>query len=140
MFEFIPPSKKKRGFFALDHASKFLQSQAERLDALIRTRLWLQVIIGLVMGILVGGLLGPDLGWVSPETAEILGDWVALPGKLFLGLIGMVVSILVLASIILGLSKSSSGEQLKSIGIKLTFFVVVTTTFAAALLVHAPRL
>jgi len=133
MFPFIPAPKQNRGFFALDHASEFLQSQAKRLDDLVRTRLWLQVIIGLVMGIIVGGLLGPDLKWVSPETAVLLGDWMALPGKLFLGLIGMVVSILVLASIILGLSKASSGEQLKSIGIKLTFFIVVTTTFAAAL-------
>jgi Na+/H+-dicarboxylate symporter len=133
MFQFIQPRKQKGGFFALDHASEFLQSQAKRLDALIRAKLWLQVIIGLVLGIIVGGLLGPDLGWVSPETAVLLGNWMALPGKLFLGLIGMVVSILVLASIILGLSKSSSGEQLKSVGIKLTFFVVITTTLAAAL-------
>ncbi len=103
MFQFIPSQKQKRRFIALDHASEFLHSQAKRLDSLIRTRLWLQVIIGLVMGILVGGLLGPDLGWVSPETAVLLGNWVALPGKLFLGLIGMVVSILVLASIVLGL-------------------------------------
>lgn len=133
MFPFLTSSKQKRRFFALDHASELLQSQAKRLDALIRAKLWLQVIIGLVMGIIVGGLLGPDLEWVSPETAVLLGNWMALPGKLFLGLIGMVVSILVLASIILGLSKSSSGEQLKSVGIKLTFFVVITTTLAAAL-------
>jgi len=133
MTRLIPQLKKKGGFFALDQASEFVQSQVKRLDTLVRTRLWLQVIIGLVLGIGVGGLLGPDLGWVPHETAVLLGDWIALPGKLFLGLIGMVVSILVLASIVLGLSKSSSGEQLKSIGIKLTFFVVVTTTFAAAL-------
>ncbi len=129
----LPSLKKKVGFFSLDQASEFVQSQARRLEALVRTRLWLQVIIGLILGIGVGGLLGPDLGWVPHETAVLLGDWIALPGKLFLGLIGMVVSILVLASIVLGLSQASSGEQLKSIGIKLTLFILVTTTFAAAL-------
>ena len=71
MFQFIQSRKQKGRFFALDHASELLQSQAKRLDALIRARLWLQVIIGLVMGIIVGGLLGPDLGWVSPETAVL---------------------------------------------------------------------
>lgn len=129
----LPSLKKKVGFFSLDQASEFVESQAKRLEALVRTRLWLQVIIGLILGIGVGGLLGPDLGWVPHETAVLLGDWIALPGKLFLGLIGMVVSILVLASIVLGLSQASSGEQLKSIGIKLTLFILVTTTFAAAL-------
>lgn len=129
----LPSLKKKVGFFSLDQASEFVESQAKRLEALVRTRLWLQVIIGLILGIAVGGLLGPDLGWVPHQTAVLLGDWIALPGKLFLGLIGMVVSILVLASIVLGLSQASSGEQLKSIGIKLTLFILVTTTFAAAL-------
>ncbi len=124
-------SGHKSGLFSLDQASQFLKSLSGHLDTLVRNRLWLQVIIGLVAGIAVGGVLGPDLGMVSPQTASLISDWLALPGKLFLGLIGMVVSLLVLASIVTGLSKSTGGEQLKTIGVKLTVFVVVTTALAA---------
>ncbi len=126
-------SEQKSGLFSLDQASQFLKSLSSQLDTLVRNRLWLQVIIGLVAGIAVGGVLGPDLGLIEPQTAIRISDWLALPGKLFLGLIGMVVSILVLASIVSGLSKSTGGEQLKTIGIKLTLFVVITTALAAGL-------
>ena len=126
-------TQQKTSLFSLDQASRFLKSLSDRLDTLVRNRLWLQVIIGLVAGILVGGVLGPDLGIVPLQTASLISDWLALPGKLFLGLIGMVVSILVLASIVSGLSKSTGGEQLKTIGIKLTLFVVITTAIAAGL-------
>ncbi len=126
-------AEQKPGLFSLDQASQFLKSLSDRLDTLVRNRLWLQVIIGLVAGILAGAVLGPDLGIVSPQIASLISDWLALPGKLFLGLIGMVVSILVLASIVSGLSKSTGGEQLKTIGIKFTLFVVTTTAIAAGL-------
>jgi Na+/H+-dicarboxylate symporter len=134
MFDFFfSPSSKRRKILMIDSASGFLKSLSGRLDSLIKNKLWLQVIIGLVMGIVVGTLLGPDLNLISPETAVIVGDWLALPGKLFLGLIGMVVSLLVLASIIIGLNNSSGGSQLRSVGIKFTIFVVVTTTLAAGM-------
>lgn len=134
MFDFIPPSLSKgRKILMIDSASGFLKSLSGRLDSLVKNRLWLQVIIGLILGIIVGALLGPDLALVSPEKAITVGDWLALPGKLFLGLIGMVVSILVLASIIIGLNNSTGGNQLRSVGIKFTIFVLITTTLAAGL-------
>ncbi len=129
----IVPTFKGKNFFVVDTTTEFLGGLAERLESLVKNRLWLKVIIGLVAGVVVGAILGPDLGWVSPEKAHQIGGWLALPGKLFLGLIGMVVSILVLASIIIGLSQSSSGEQLKTIGLKFSLFVVATTALAAAL-------
>ena len=134
MFNFSPPTPSKGNKILLvDSASEFLGNLSDRLDSLVKNRLWLQVIIGLIMGIIVGAILGPDMGWVSPEWAIVLGDWLALPGKLFLGLIGMVVSILVLASIIIGLNNSTGGGQLRSVGIKFAVFVVITTTLAAGL-------
>lgn len=129
----IVPNFKGKNFFVVDTTTEFLGGLSERLESLVKNRLWLKVLIGLVAGIVVGAILGPDLGWIAPENAHQIGGWLALPGKLFLGLIGMVVSILVLASIIIGLSQSSSGEQLKTIGLKFTVFVVLTTSLAAAL-------
>lgn len=61
------------------------------LQGFIRARLWAQVLVGMFAGIGVGMLLGPTVGWVSPQTAATVGNWLALPGKLFLSLIQMIV-------------------------------------------------
>ena len=52
------------------------------LQGLIRGKLWLQVLVGMFLGIVVGILMGPSLGWVSPADATTISDWLALPGKL----------------------------------------------------------
>ena len=57
------------------------------LQSLVRGRLWLQVIVGMIFGIATGILIGPSVGWVEPSNANVLGDWLAFPGKLFLALI-----------------------------------------------------
>jgi len=104
-----------------------------QVDAWLRTRLWAQVVGGLVLGILLGYLLGPDLNWVERDTAEAAGRWLALPGNLFLGLISMVLVPLVIGSIVQGLSGSQSASELKSVGGRFVIYVVVTTAFAATL-------
>ena len=64
---------------------------------LLRERLWLQVLIGMVLGIGTGVLLGPGFNLVERETAETVGNWLALPGRLFLASIQFVVIPLVVA-------------------------------------------
>ena len=107
-----------------------LKYLANNLQALIRGRLWLQVVIGMFMGILVGIALGPTTGWVEVATANIMGDWLAFPGKLFLALIQMIVIPLVFASIIRGLAATEDLEQLRKIGLRVVLFFIVTTAFA----------
>ena len=111
---------------------KSLRHLRHRVRAWTRTRLWAQVLAGLVLGLVFGTFIGPDLGWVAPETAEVVGRWVALPGNIFLRLISMVLAPLVLGSIVLGLTRSESGGDLRSVGLRFMTFVVVTTTMAAA--------
>ena len=94
----------------------FYRSLTPRLDALVRAKLWLQVMLALAAGIIVGGLLGPDLGWVSRPQADLIGTWLALPGKLFLALIRMVIIPLAASSIVLGIAGSGGGEALRSVG------------------------
>ncbi len=105
----------------------------KRAESWVQRRLWLQVMIALGIGAFVGFLLGPDLALIPRETADMIGIWLALPGRLFLGLIGMVLIPLVVCSIILGLAGAASGEQLQKIGSRLALFVVTTTSAAAAL-------
>ena len=107
-----------------------LRDQSFRLRAWIRTRLWAQVLVGMVAGFAVGVVLGPDVGWLSPQMSEMLGAWLALPGRIFLGLIAMVLVPLIFASIVGGLTGVPTGAELKSVGLKLTAFIVGTTLAA----------
>jgi Na+/H+-dicarboxylate symporter len=106
---------------------------SDSLQSLVRGRLWLQVVLGMVLGIGAGIALGPTAGWVSTETAKTLGAWMALPGRVFLGAIQMIVIPLVFASIIRGLAASEDVEQLKRVGLSAVAFFVVTTMIAVAI-------
>ncbi len=87
----------------------------------------------MTVGILVGLVLGPSSGFVEPATAHLIGNWLALPGQLFLTMLQMIVVPLVFASIIRGIASTDDLEQLKKVGFRAMLFFVVTTVIAAAL-------
>ena len=91
------------------------------------------VLIAIALGVGVGALFGPDLALVSRHAAEVIGDWLALPGKLFLALIRMVIIPLVASSIIMGLTAAGDGADLKRIGLRFIIYVLATTLCAAAI-------
>lgn len=103
------------------------------LKGLVEGRLWLKVLIGMGAGLLVGVLLGPSVGLLEAQTAVTVGNWLALPGRLFLATIQMIVIPLVVASVIRGLAASENIEQLKKLGVRVTLFFAATTALAAAL-------
>ena len=107
-----------------------LAKLSTQLQELINRRLWLKILVALLLGVGTGILLGPTTGWLHPDTSSIIGNWLAIPGKIFLGLIQMIVVPLVFASIIRGLAASDSMEQLKQIGIRLVIYFMITTTIA----------
>ena len=107
--------------------------QVVLLRGWVRTRLWAQVLVGLVLGVLIGALISPDVGLVEREAASRIGSWLALPGQLFLGLISLSLVTLVFVSILQGLVAPKEGAQLRSIGIRLAVIVLSTTTIAAVL-------
>ncbi len=107
-----------------------LKYLTDYLQSLVRGRLWLKVLVGMVLGITVGITIGPSVGWVDPAIATLLGDWLAFPGKLFLALIQMIVIPLVFASIIRGLAATEDLEQLRKIGLRVVLFFVATTALA----------
>ena len=111
-----------------------------RLDGLVKGKLWLQVIIALVLGMGAGALLGPDLALIPRSQADLIGDWLALPGKLFLALIRMVIIPLAASSIILGIAGTGGGDVLRAVGRKLTGFVLLTTVAATVVGVTFARL
>ena len=111
-------------------AIKPLEYFSSSLNRLVRGRLWLKVLIGMLLGIGTGILIGPGLGWVNADLANTLGNWLALPGQLFLTLVQMIVIPLVFASVVRGLDASESLEQLKRMGLGVVFYFIVTTTVA----------
>lgn len=110
-----------------------LSGQRFKLRVWITSRLWAQVVAGMVLGFVLGLLLGEGAGLVAPETAEAIGLWLALPGRIFLALIAMVLVPLVFSSIIGGLAGAGSGDTLRRVGVRLAGFILATTTVAAIL-------
>ncbi len=106
----------------------------KRLDYLIRSRLWAQILIAMTLGIGVGLALSPMGGaLVEATTANIIASWLALPGRLFLALIQMVVVPLVLTSIILGIASGGSPDFLRRIGTRIAPYFLCTTIVAVVI-------
>lgn len=108
---------------SLAHLSRHLQ-------ALIKGKLWVKILIGMGLGLIVGLIISPDTGLFKRETAQIIGSWLAMPGNIFLGLIQMVVMPLVFASVIRGIASGEDVEYLKRIGTRLVGYFIFTTTVA----------
>tara|TARA_R110000772_G_scaffold215694_2_gene326235 strand:+ start:75998 stop:77320 length:1323 start_codon:yes stop_codon:yes gene_type:complete len=106
---------------------------AETLQNLVRGRLWLQVLIGMALGIATGMALGPSAGLVTPSAAAAIGNWLGFPGQLFLASIQMIVIPLVFASIIRGLCSNNDLGQLRRLGLRSVLYFVITTGIAVAI-------
>lgn len=103
---------------------------ARPLEKLSRQRLWLQVLVAIGLGVGFGVLLGPTGGLVSPDTAVLVGNWVSLPGKLFLLAIQFVVVPLIVASVIRGIAAEGPAGGMGAIGAWTVAFFVATTVVA----------
>ena len=73
------------------------------------------------------------------QDAYMIGEWMAVPGTIFLGLIQMVIVPLVACSIILGISESANLQFLRNMGAKVVLYFIATTTVSITIglaLVH----
>lgn len=105
----------------------------EKLQRLIRSRLWAQILIAMAAGIAIGAVLSPSgYGLLSPAEAAVVAGWFALPGQIFLALIQMVVIPLVVTSIILGICSSGDPTYLRKLGGRIGFFFLAATTAAVS--------
>lgn len=105
-----------------------------KLQTLIKTKLWLQITLAMVLGITVGLALSPTgFGLLAPPTAELVAGWFALPGQIFLALIQMVVLPLVVSSIVLGVASSGDPVYLRKIGGRIGLFFLLSTGTAVAI-------
>ena len=98
-----------------------------------RRRLWLQILVGMALGIGVGLVLASGETGLSPDATRLVACWLALPGHIFLALIQMVVVPLVLSSIVVGVVSTGSGAHLRRLGVRLGPYFLFTTTIAVSL-------
>ena len=104
------------------------------IKILIRSQLWAQIIVALVLGIGVGLLLSPEGGGLlARDQATLVAEWVKLPGSVFLALIQMVVIPLVMSSIMLGIATAGDPDYLKRIGLRIFPYFVLTTCVAVSI-------
>lgn len=108
---------------------KSLNRLSIHLDHLIKGRLWLKVIIGLLLGAGIGVLLNPSAGLLSESISLKIADWLDLPGQIFMRLVQMIMIPLIFTSIITGIVRNTS-ENLKTFGLKLLLYFVFTTSVA----------
>lgn len=98
------------------------------------SKLWFQVIIGMILGVTFGLMLSPSaFALVDEKIAYAIAPWIALLGNIFLALIKMIVIPLVMSSIILGITSAGNVETLKSLGYKIAPYFVFTTIVAVTL-------
>ncbi len=108
-----------------------LHALAGRLDYLLRTRLWAQIVAAMILGVALGLGLSPRGGaWVPAATGEVIGAWLALPGQVFLALIQMIIVPLVVSSIVLGIAGGGSVEFVRRLGARIAPYFVSTTLVA----------
>ena len=110
-----------------------LKHLSTHLYSLVKGRLWIKVLLGLGAGIIAGLLIGSPVNLVDKKTADIIGNWVALPGQIFLTLIQMIVVPLVFASVIRGLAASEDIDQLKKLGSRVVLYFIFTTAIAISI-------
>ncbi|MDP6909103.1 MAG: dicarboxylate/amino acid:cation symporter [Flavobacteriales bacterium] len=108
---------------------KPLNDLTVHISHLVKGRLWLQVIIGLVAGACLGMVLNPSTGLVSEELSSSIGNWLDLPGSIFMRLVHMIMIPLIFSSIISGIVSNVSGN-LRTFGLGLLGYFVFTTVVA----------
>ena len=111
---------------------KPLISLEHYLQSLVQSNLWIKVVVALVLGVGLGLLLSPSVNLVENDIAFSIGNWLALPGKLFLKLVQMIMIPLIFSSIISGIV-SNSGDQLKKLGIGVGVYFIITTVISIAI-------
>ncbi|KUG05119.1 proton/glutamate symport protein [hydrocarbon metagenome] len=100
---------------------------------MLNQHLWAKMLGAMVLGVIVGLIISPSTGWFSYYAGLNIGNWLALPGQVFLSLIQMMVVPLVFTSIIRGIASNEDIEFLKKMGTRIVIYFLTTTTLAISI-------
>ena len=83
-----------------------------------KLQLWHKILIGMVLGVIVGAILGPNAEYLKPV------------GTLFINAIKMIIVPLVFCSLIVGVMSTDDTKKMGRIGLKSIILYLTTTGFA----------
>ncbi len=93
--------------------------------------LWLQVILSLLIGLGVGLILGDDVGvGLDDDTLDSLSSYLKIPANIFLSVILMIIVPLIFTSIVVAITNLGGKEKIKTLGLGIGIYFVITTTIA----------
>jgi len=93
--------------------------------------LWLQVVISLLLGLAVGLVLGDDVGvGLDDNTLSSLSSYLKIPANIFLSVILMIIVPLIFASIVVAITNLGAKEKMKTLGLGIGVYFVITTTIS----------
>ena len=93
--------------------------------------LWLQVVISLAIGLSVGLVLGDDVGvGLEDEGLDFATSYLSIPANIFLSVIHMIIVPLIFSSIIIAITSLGSKSKLKTLGVGVGIYFVITTIIA----------
>ena len=93
--------------------------------------LWLQVILSLIVGLGVGLILGDEIGLgLDGDTLDSISSYLKIPANIFLSIILMIIVPLIFASIVVAITNLGAKEKLKTLGLGIGVYFVITTTIA----------
>ncbi|MGB0855765.1 MAG: dicarboxylate/amino acid:cation symporter [Nitrosopumilus sp.] len=93
--------------------------------------LWLQVVLSLIIGLCVGLILGDDVGvGIDDDALDSLSSYLKIPANIFLSIIQMIIVPLIFASIVVAITNLGAKDKLKTLGLGVGTYFVITTTIA----------
>jgi proton glutamate symport protein len=105
-----------------------------KLSFLIRSKLWLQILVCMFLGVITGLLISPEgAAIIDKKSAELIAAWLVVPGHIFLSLIQMIMIPLIVSSVILGIAGTKSFNELKSMGMRIVPYFICTTIVAVTI-------
>lgn len=112
---------------------KSFEYSIPQITYLLKTKLWAQVIAGLLLGLILGLFLGPEFNFVEKDLADTITEWLSIPAQLFLKIIQMIIVPLIFASIIRGLASAGTMEKMQKLGLGVAVYFVITTAIALSI-------
>ncbi len=116
------------------------KSLEKSTDMILSQHLWVKILVGMTLGIALGLVLSPEnydflakSGLSDTISASTFGEWISLPGVIFLGLIQMVIVPLVLTSIILGIAENEDIATVKKLSLRIIPYFLLTTFVAISI-------
>lgn len=93
--------------------------------------LWLQVVLSLIIGLGVGMILGDDVGvGLDDDSLDSLSSYMKIPANIFLSIILMIIVPLIFTSIVVAITNLGAKDKLKTLGLGIGTYFVITTTIA----------